>query len=164
VLDVGGGKGRLSVELASVAGAKCTVIDTVQRKPHKMKHLVKQGKPVPDFVVSYFANKFYDGLPVNGTWVEESTRQTLAHTCLVGLHSDQCTEDIVDAALRQGKPFAVIPCCVYPDLFAMRKLKDGRNVRSYEDFLAYLLEKDERIKQSSLCFEGKNVCIYCTGD
>ena len=33
---------------------------------------------------------------------------------LVGMHPDQATEPIVDAALAMGKPFAVVPCCVFP--------------------------------------------------
>ncbi|KAG0243665.1 hypothetical protein B0O80DRAFT_494507 [Mortierella sp. GBAus27b] len=32
---------------------------------------------------------------------------------LVGLHPDQATEPIVNAALKTGKPFAIIPCCVF---------------------------------------------------
>jgi SAM-dependent methyltransferase len=170
VLDVGGGKGRLSLELSHLAAAKCTVVDPVRRKLplQQIKQLVKQGKPVPDFVASYFANAYYDGLPVEvgantPVWATESAKLASTHTCLVGLHPDQCTEDIVDAALAHGKPFAVVPCCVYPDLFAKRKLKkDGRDVRSYDDFLAYLMEKDDRIKQIALPFAGKNICIYRT--
>ena len=45
-------------------------------------------------------------------------------------------------ALRFGRPFAVVPCCVFPDAFAPRTLADGvTNVRSYEDFCTYLTEK-----------------------
>ena len=32
---------------------------------------------------------------------------------VVGMHPDQAAEHIVDFALAMGKPFAVIPCCVY---------------------------------------------------
>ncbi|KAF9333004.1 hypothetical protein BG006_004099 [Podila minutissima] len=32
---------------------------------------------------------------------------------LIGLHPDQATEPIVRAALKAGKPFAIIPCCVF---------------------------------------------------
>jgi hypothetical protein len=170
VLDVGGGKGRLSLELSRLAAAQCTVVDPVRRKLplQQIKQLIKQGKPVPDFVASYFANAYYDGLPVEvgavtPVWAAESAKLASTHTCLVGLHPDQCTEDIVDAALAHDKPFAVVPCCVYPDLFAKRKLKkDGRDVRTYDDFLAYLMEKDDRIKQIALPFAGKNICIYRT--
>lgn len=37
-------------------------------------------------------------------------------TCsiIVGLHPDQATDAIVDCALQLGKPFAAVPCCVFP--------------------------------------------------
>jgi hypothetical protein len=35
---------------------------------------------------------------------------------LVGLHPDEATEAIVDAALWRCLPFAVVPCCVYARL------------------------------------------------
>ena len=40
---------------------------------------------------------------------------------IVGMHPDQATEAIVDAALRADRPFAVVPCCVYPTLFPRRR-------------------------------------------
>ena len=44
------------------------------------------------------------------------------YSLFVGMHSDQATESIVDFALSVGKPFAVVPCCVFPKLFADRRL------------------------------------------
>jgi hypothetical protein len=189
VLDVGGGKGRLSMELTRICGStiKCTVVDPVRRKPppaKQMKQLVQQGKRVPDFISAYFATAEYEGLPPpppsppsmggpdddnNGntppqqptSWATMSAKLTAAHSILVGLHPDQCTEAIVDAALLHDKPFAVVPCCVYPDLFARRRLRaDDRPVRSYDDFIQFLMEKDDRIGQVTLPFAGKNVCLY----
>jgi len=43
----------------------------------------------------------------------------------VGMHPDQATEPIIDAALALGKPFAVVPCCVFPDLFPHRRTRTG---------------------------------------
>ena len=40
---------------------------------------------------------------------------------LVGMHPDQATEPVVDAAIALGKPFAVVPCCVFPELFPDRR-------------------------------------------
>ncbi|KAF4722893.1 hypothetical protein FOZ63_011418, partial [Perkinsus olseni] len=54
---------------------------------------------------------------------------------VVGLHSDQATERIVDFALAAGKPFAVVPCCVYQKCFPDRKLPDGQLVSTYEEFI-----------------------------
>ena len=47
------------------------------------------------------------------------TRGVLAEqlqTCslVLGLHPDQATDSIVDFAMHFGKPFAVVPCCVFP--------------------------------------------------
>ena len=39
---------------------------------------------------------------------------------IVGLHADASTEAIVDVALKYNKSFAVVPCCVFPNLFKDR--------------------------------------------
>jgi hypothetical protein len=41
---------------------------------------------------------------------------------VIGLHPDQVTDSIVEAALKYSKPFAVVPCCVFPYLFPHRRL------------------------------------------
>jgi hypothetical protein len=94
---------------------------------------------------------------------------------LLGLHPDQCTEDIVDVALEHNLPFAVVPCCVFPDLFPTRKywkevgIRCGNSseggsklqpARTYSDFLEYLMQKDDRIKTKALSFKGKNIVLY----
>ena len=85
---------------------------------------------------------------------------------LIGMHADGATEAIVDIALQYKKPFVVVPCCVFPNFFPNRKIvKDGisRKVRSHEDFCDYLVQKDERLKQSVLPFEGRNIAIWWEG-
>lgn len=48
-------------------------------------------------------------------WTEESMGQQLQACSLVlGLHPDQATDSIVNFAMQFGKPFAVVPCCVFP--------------------------------------------------
>mmetsp|Transcript_15359 Transcript_15359/g.36822 ORF Transcript_15359/g.36822 Transcript_15359/m.36822 type:complete len:148 (+) Transcript_15359:40-483(+) len=123
---------------------------------------------------------------------------------LLGLHPDECTEDIVDAAIEHDLSFAIVPCCVFPDLFPTRRMlsrkevfsksdtkdtvvrhdesyyqnnkhtyphhpKSEQNkngtanyvpVRSYNDFLQYLMDKDDGIRMVSLPFEGKNTVLY----
>ena len=78
---------------------------------------------------------------------------------LVGMHPDQATEPIVDAALRLNKPFAVVPCCVFPDAFPERAL-DGAPVRSYAQFLDYLRAKDPGIETAYLPFQGRSRVLY----
>lgn len=149
VLDVAGGKGQLSVELAKMGSIPCTVIDPVVRKRLKMKQLVKHNKPVPQFRAHCFRRD------------DSDTMQALADcTCLIGLHPDEPTEDIVDLALQHNKSFAVVPCCVFPSFFPTRKLESGEFVNTYEQFLEYLMQKDNRIEKSTLSLEGKNQVIY----
>ena len=57
---------------------------------------------------------------------------------LLGLHADASTEPIVDIAIKYNKAFAVVPCCVFPNLFKQRRTDEGREVRSTDDFIRYL--------------------------
>jgi hypothetical protein len=79
---------------------------------------------------------------------------------LVGMHPDQATEPIIDAALSLNKPFAVVPCCVFPDLFPERVGVDGAPVRSYAQFLEYLRSKDPGIETAYLPFRGRSRVLY----
>ena len=79
---------------------------------------------------------------------------------LLGLHADGATEEIVDFALRTGKGFAVVPCCVFWKKFPGRRLRNGGRVTSPEEFVQYLCEKDPRIKADTLEFEGRNTVVY----
>ena len=98
-------------------------------------------------------------------------------TILVGLHPDECTEDIVDVALQYNKPFAIVPCCVFTGFFPLRVLpprrrnedddngqqqeqEQPRPVRTYEDFIEYLLLKNGNIQSHTLPFEGRNIVLY----
>ena len=100
-----------------------------------------------------------------------------AATLLIGLHADGATEAIVDFALLHNKPFAVVPCCVFCNESGERIVQDTvnehgdgqdravrRRVRSYEDFIAYLLSKDARIRTHTLPFQGRNLCLYVPPD
>ena len=62
----------------------------------------------------------------------------------VGLHSDQATETIVDYALLSGRPFAVVPCCVFPKLFPTRRLVSGQKGECF----------------SNLCFDYNGTIKY----
>ena len=62
-------------------------------------------------------------------------------------------------ALAHGKPFAVVPCCVFAHLSPHRML-EGRPVRSIDEFCRYLMAKDPRIKAEFLPFEGRNKVLY----
>ena len=92
------------------------------------------------------------------------------------MHADSATECIVDMGLLYNKPFVVVPCCVFPNLFTHRTLTIVKpsstlssstttttTVRSWEQFCDYLLQKDNRILKCTLPFEGRNVAIYWMG-
>ncbi|KAF9087082.1 hypothetical protein BGX23_008384 [Mortierella sp. AD031] len=105
---------------------------------------------------------------------------------MIGLHPDQATEPIVRASLKAGKPFAIIPCCVFgrdnphrrlpkvlgagPDM----PLDSGRGaeeeedastrpVTSYDDFVTWLTILHPDIKTTWLNFEGMNRVLYWEG-
>ena len=89
---------------------------------------------------------------------------SVLETCslVVGMHSDQATEWIVDFALSRRKRFAVVPCCVCPTFFPGRRTETGDPVISHKDFVKYLVGKGEpgMVKTKSLGFEGKDVVVY----
>jgi hypothetical protein len=160
VLDIAGGNGKLSVELAVQGRIPCTIVDPLVRKhgknllPRDARRIKKANAPHPN----HFPK------PFNQTdFLQDDTGSDLVEraSICVGLHPDQCTEDILDVALRFNKPFAIVPCCVFPGFFPLMRLRSGTAVRTYEQFLEYLLEKDERLKMECLPFQGRNCVIYC---
>ena len=79
---------------------------------------------------------------------------------IVGMHPDAPTGYIVDAALELGKPFAVVPCCVFAQMFPDRRTPDGRPVSTYEDLLDYLQAKSPDIERAELACEGRRVVLF----
>ena len=156
ILDVAGGKGRLSIELA-LSGIQCTIVDPLVRKHGKTldkkgaKMIQKAGKPHPELVSTFFNTT---------TFAQEHQDLIEGASIFVGLHPDEPTEDILDLALAFNKPLAIVPCCVFPGFFPLRKLPCGTPVRTYEQFLQYLLAKDSRLQIACLPFEGRNQVIF----
>ena len=51
-------------------------------------------------------------------------RHTLRHcSVLIAMHPDQATEYVVSCALALGKPWAIVPCCVFARSFPDRRLQ-----------------------------------------
>ena len=91
-----------------------------------------------------------------------------------------CAADFCTYRLVRSHSIAPVP--VFADLFPTRQMaprepaaevvtkkEEGHRtprdatlvpVRNYEDFLQYLLAKDDRLKMVTLPFEGKNKVIY----
>jgi len=163
VLDVAGGKGKLSIQLALQGKIQSTVIDPLVRKHgHKLdpigaKRIRKANAPHPNLLSKEFNRT---------TFLEMGEQEDLIRgsSILVGLHPDEPTEDILDMALQYGKNVAIVPCCVFPCFFPLRTLSDGRFVRTYQDFLEYLLSKDDRLRKHSLPFQGRNTVIYLNAE
>jgi len=155
VLDIAGGKGQLSVELAVMGNIRCTLIDPLLRKRHfpkkELKRIDKVKAPLPDHL-----SKAFDRLD----FVQKEHDRIQQSCCLIGLHPDECTEDILQVALKYNKSVAIVPCCVFPSFFPCRQLKNGSAVVTHSEFCQYLLEKDSRLRQDTLRFEGRNEVIY----
>lgn len=69
--------------------------------------------------------------PDEATEVSHSSRSLSSSTAqcpmaLADTHSPPLCQPIVATAVRYKKPFAVVPCCVFPDLFPHRKQSDGK--------------------------------------
>ena len=157
----------------------CTIIDPLLRRRVQgkyLKRLHRANGPVPQHIAARFESTT-DGFLK--TSIHDGDDLIRRATCLVGLHPDECTEDILDAALRYKKSVAIMPCCVFPTLFSGRRLRldvnddwnwdrdndiinnrGSKEVHTYDEFVEFLLQKDPRLVCETLPFEGKNRVIY----
>uniref|UniRef100_A0A7S1BRR7 Methyltransferase domain-containing protein n=1 Tax=Corethron hystrix TaxID=216773 RepID=A0A7S1BRR7_9STRA len=155
VLDVAGGKGQLSVELALLTQMQCTVIDPLIRgkgetqklRSRDVKRIRKANGRLPMHLAKYF------------TFHNDCIERVKSSNIIVAMHPDEATEDVLMSAILNNKPAAIVPCCVFASLHPERRLKNGKEVRTYNEFIQYLMEKDERIEKTDLPFEGKNIAL-----
>ena len=112
---------------------------------------------------------------------DDALRQAVRGCSLiVGFHPDEATDAIVDVAIAEGKPFAVVPCCVFWRRFGKRRvalagagaeppsaamLAQANSekcvpVRTHEQLCAYLLAKAPGAREVVLDFEGRNKVVY----
>ncbi|KAG0236737.1 hypothetical protein BGX31_003829 [Mortierella sp. GBA43] len=94
---------------------------------------------------------------------EESHRDILeGASILIGMHPDQATEPTVDMALKYGKSFAVVPCCVFGHENPHRRLSNGGEVNTTLDLIQYLIEKDTAgtTRKEFLAFDGMNIVVF----
>jgi hypothetical protein len=164
-LDVGGGRGAVSFELFCRRGIPCTLLEPRDHggrlKSHERRFLKKKQQQGEACSGMY---------PVVRAWLDDAFERTPDGAALLsrpitllGLHPDEATEPIVDFSLRHGCSFAIVPCCVFPDRFAPRFLRDGTTrVRSYEDFCTYLQQKAPRgvVESGRLPFSGRNKVLF----
>jgi hypothetical protein len=184
VLDVAGGKGEVSFELGVRRGIASVVIDPrpvrITTKQEKLLRFRKESQrrlspaihfsPLARFLVKtrYPAKKlkqrqgwFYESFGTDSSNEEEAELLEQC-TIIVGMHPDGATDPIMKVAIREQKPWAIVPCCVFPSQFPHRRKPDGGEVRSYEDYCEYILNiaPGGKVKEKVLDFEGRNRCFY----
>lgn len=153
VLDVAGGRGDISFNLAFNKVAS-TLIDPRPRAltPQQESMLEKAAVSLPPQLCMLFDDDLIAS-PTHASILEKAS-------LVIGMHPDQATEPIVDYCLSVGKPFAVLPCCVFPTQFPDRRLPDGSPVVAYSQFVDYLQAKHPGISRGFLPFRGRNLVLY----
>ncbi|ORX62757.1 hypothetical protein DM01DRAFT_1297529 [Hesseltinella vesiculosa] len=169
VLDVAGGKGELSMFLSQAFGIESKVVEPKVRKQPKylrtrLRRLMDKYNLHEQCQTPAAWPEYFHAL-LDNAFVDEHKSLMASVSLLVGLHPDEATEPIVDQALRLGKPFAVVPCCVFARHFRHRLLASGEPVATTQDLIQYICEKDTgtfggTIQTAYLNFEGKNQVVY----
>jgi hypothetical protein len=147
ILDVAGGKGELAARLV-MCGHHCnnihvTMVDPrpadiatvyhnwiVPKLPKKWQEQYygkyeQNNEFVHDILKERFVQlqMYFTTETVNGSTGDGTLRDAIERcTLMIGMHADSATECIVDMALQYQKPFVVVPCCVFPNLFTQRFL------------------------------------------
>ena len=199
ILDVAGGKGELAARLSLCYSLRVIMVDprvadiesvymnsVVPKLPKKWQQSIEERlKQSPSFIRDEIERKFsqwvmpfsspsYMGAHKVQICFGGGTLDSLVKNAslIIGLHADGATEAIVDAALIHRKPFVVVPCCVFPNLFRERFISTIDEVsseekrvpvRSHDQFCKYLLAKDPRFVMEVLPFDGRNVAIWWDG-
>ena len=175
VLDVAGGRGELSAELHKLTGGTpCTVVDPQEdyrdgaggggddaaAAPHRSNPVGGHRRRAAQSLApgAVIRERF------DGSFAEKHADVCDACSLVVAMHPDEATEAAVDAALALRKPFAVVPCCVYKQLFPERRRSNGLAVKKYSTFLEYLQRKDPRIQSARLPFVGRNRVLFMRPD
>lgn len=150
ILDAAGGKGGTAAELSRLGAAKVILVDPAAHAGASLSpELVAIGK------VELIRQ------PLDQEFVQAHQQMLGQIDAIVGLHPDQATDIVCEIGLEFGKPFAVCPCCVFPQLFPGRKRKAGQGVVTCNGLVAYLREQSDRLQVCSLAFEGANQVVYC---
>lgn len=158
ILDVAGGNGELTRALLRRGVPQIILVDP---KPRLSSCDTAEQARIDEKITIIDKPLVDDGSDL----LEDPASGTLIQRCkiLVGMHPDQGTEAIIDLSQRLNDlPFALLPCCVMPSLFPMRRQRHGDPVRSYSTFCQYLMEKGEggMYKETSLPFDGRNKIIF----
>jgi hypothetical protein len=189
VIDAAGGSGHVSMALG-LAGVKSTVVDpreSVGKLPGRDRKIWNRSlrtnlieasssdgvtvcQPF-DALRAWFASR-PDGVNESFRNVDAANvpvcdeQHDLLNRCsaIVALHPDEATDAIVDMAVQKGKPFVIVPCCVFARLFPKRRSHNHPDnpVSTYEDLLDYLAAKHKDIQRTELPFEGANIALWAS--
>jgi len=188
VVDVAGGGGHVSLAFG-LAGVKSTVVDPrdscgmlPKRDRKAYRRAIKHSSLVLQFDthrawfggrISGSDNAFSggrdepDSIPSCGTKGGDNnvTSNMLMKGCsaVVAMHPDEATEAAVDWSLEHGRPFFVVPCCVFARLFPHRTEGGKRKVETQAEFVQYLMNKHPQAQMEILNFDGANKCVYFAG-
>ena len=155
VVDVAGGSGALSHELVTRWGVPCTIVDPrgdgvkttarhrrlfASRDANAAAIAAEIGwsarSPLARHLLQEwtgFGKAAHVKRSFDASGMREAHFAALLRDCsaIVGMHPDQATGALVDAALALRKPFAVVPCCVFPESHPERVSRaTGERVRT----------------------------------
>mgnify|MGYP002631119903 FL=1 len=189
VLDVAGGRGDVSFELHTKRKITCTLVEPRPRKLNKAQHkwlktrnnnarraifedgvfedectvwgvdmgLVDTTLPSPTEPIFQLCQQVRD------MFTPDNWHKFADCSVVLGMHPDEATESIVDFAKKFGKPFAVVPCCVFPALFPDRHelTRDDTRIPVTErrQLVQWLADKTKG-EVAHLGFEGANAVVY----
>ncbi len=146
VLDVGGGKGLLSLLLIH-QGWQATVVDPVNEVYlHKYKDLNTERRML-------LKNEEIIKVPrIMGVFEEKLATD---FDLLIGLHAHGSNLQIINACKKYDKDFLLLPCCVIDE-----PLVKVANINWLESLVDYAKNLEFEVKRDVLNFKGQNVLIY----
>ena len=135
VLDIAGGKGQVARSLAN----KKIRVHVIDAKPR----LSGNQHPLISYQKGFFFSK-------------DTLREHVTPDLIVGMHPDEATCEIVEFAVRNKLPFAVVPCCI-----------KGRHANGISNFSNWKRKikrlastKGYLVQENMLKMRGKNTVIY----
>ena len=185
------GSGELAFELAARWGIPCTIIDprgegvrvTARHRRLLASRAANAALVPPAWIASsplasqlssqwstfHPARTSHVKRPFDASAMDDPKLAALLLECsaIVGLHPDQATGAVVDAGLTLNKPWATVPCCVFPGSFPERKAPTtGRTARTTEELVEHLAARmaNGRARREVLHFDGANVAVWCDAE
>lgn len=130
-----------------------TICCVADGKGHLARKLANKGKRV----IVYEPKPRFEG-PLHKLicyYQDEFSRDTdVQADLIVGMHPDEATAEILLSAQRQGKPWAIVPCCV-------KGIEAVGVQRKFNVWLAKLKKlANYQCQEYQLKMNGKNLCLY----